>query len=58
MKKKKDINTGNKTYIIKVDEHTLAAFIMPNIFKFYNVVNYKFSETIVNGINSDVYSNN
>ena len=55
---KKDINTGNKTYIIKVDEHTLAAFIMPDIIKFYTVDNYEFAETIVNGINSDVNSNN
>ena len=55
---KKDINTGNKTYIIKVDEHTLAAFIMPNIIKFYTVDNYEFAETVVNEITSDVNSNN
>ena len=31
---------------------------MPDIIKFYTVDNYEFAETIVNGINSDVNSNN
>ena len=55
---KKDINTGNKTYILKIDEHTLAAFIAPNIIKFYNIDNYEFAETVINEIKSDVNSNN
>ena len=55
---KKDINTGNKTYIIKIDEHTLAAFICPNIIKFYTVDNYEFKETIINDIKSDINLNN
>ena len=51
---KKDINTENKTYILKVDEHTLAAFIYPNIIKFYNIDNYEFKETVINEIKSDI----
>jgi len=55
---KKDINTGNNTYILKIDEHTLAAFIYPNKIKFYNVDNYEFTETTLNEIESEVNSNN
>ena len=55
---KKDINTGNKTYIMKIDEHTLAAFICPDIIKFYNIDNYEFTETVINEIKSEVNSNN
>ena len=55
---KKNIDTGNKTYIIKVDEHNLCAFIYPNIIKFYSVDNYQFKETVVNEINSDINCNN
>ena len=55
---KKNIDTGNKTYIIKVDEHNLCAFIYPNIIKFYNIDNYQFKETVVNEINSDINCNN
>ena len=55
---KKDINTGNKTYIIKIDEHTLAAFIYPNIVKFYNINNYEFGETVINDIKADINLNN
>ena len=55
---KKDINTGNKTYILKIDEHTLAAYISPNIVKFYAVDNYEFNETVIENINSDINLNN
>jgi hypothetical protein len=58
---KKVIDTGNKTYIIKLDEHNLAAFIYPNVIKLYNVDNYEFAEVaenVINEIKSDVNSNN
>ena len=55
---KKDINTGNKTYILKVDEHTLAAFICPDIIKLYNVDNYEFTENELKEIKSEINLNN
>ena len=55
---KKDINTGNKTYVIKIDEQNICAFIYPNIIKFYNIDNYEFQETVINDIKSDLNCNN
>ena len=43
---------------MKIDEHTLAAFICPDIIKFYNIDNYEFTETVINEIKSEVNSNN
>ena len=54
---KKDIPLENKGYIIKVDEHNLAA-LTNNSLKFYNIDNYEFTETVINEIKYEINSSN
>ena len=39
---KKDINTDNNSYILKIDSNNIAAFISPNIIRFYCIKNNEF----------------
>ena len=56
---KKDIKTDNNTYILKVDENNIAAFISPNTIKFYCVTNNEFIVTrVINDIKCDINSSN
>ena len=56
---KKDIALDNKAYIIKVDEHNLAALIYSNnLLKFYTIDNYEFAEIVVNEIKCEINSSN
>ena len=56
---KKDITTENDTYILKIDFNTIAAFISPNIIRFYYISNNEFIIIKeLKDINFEISSNN
>ena len=56
---KKDINTENNTYILKINEQSFAAFISPNTVKIYDIINNDFIEKkVFDNIKCDINSTN
>ena len=56
---KKDINLENNTYILKIDNDRLAAFISPDIIRIYNIKNYEFIVSKeINNIKCEITSSN